>query len=88
MNFWDALFAIPIIIVLTQFIKVYFKIPKWIVPTFALLFGLGISVFISHKHSLLAGLFMGWFYGYAAVGTYSALKTNLLAFRNKRSNRH
>jgi cell shape-determining protein MreD len=83
MNIWDAIFAIPIIIIFTQFIKIYFKTPKWFVPTIALMFGLGISIFISHKHNLIAGIFMGWFYGYAAVGTYASLKTNILALRKK-----
>ncbi len=85
MNFWDAIFAIPIILLLTQFIKVYFKVPKWFVPTIALLFGLGISLFISHKHSVIGGIFMGWFYGYAAIGTYASLKTNIISFRNRQS---
>ncbi|MEH7549579.1 MULTISPECIES: hypothetical protein [Bacillaceae] len=88
MNFWDAVFAIPMIMVLTQFIKVYFKIPKWFVPTIAVLFGLGISIFISHKHSLISGLFMGWFYGYAAIGSYASLKTNIVAYRNKKSDKY
>ena len=83
-NLWDAIFAIPIIILLTQLIKVYFKLPKWFVPTIALLFGLGISIFISHKHNTFGGIFMGWFYGYAAIGSYASLKTNIIAFRNKR----
>ncbi|MEH7417928.1 hypothetical protein V7266_21885 [Neobacillus drentensis] len=88
MNFWDAVFAIPMIMLLTQFIKVYFKIPKWFVPTIAVLFGLGISIFISHKQSLFAGIFMGWFYGYAAIGSYASLKSNIIAYRNRRSNKY
>jgi hypothetical protein len=88
MNFWDTVFAIPIIMVLTQFIKVFFRIPKWFVSTIAIMFGLGISIFISHKHSLISGVFMGWFYGYAAIGTYASLKTNIIAYRNRRSNKY
>ena len=26
---------------------------------------------------------MGWFYGYAAIGNYAALKTAFIAFKNK-----
>lgn len=85
MNVWDTIFAIPLIIVLTQLIKVYFKIPKWFVPTIALFFGLGISIFITHKQNTLGGIFMGWFYGYAAIGSYASLKTNIMSYRNKRS---
>ena len=84
-NLWDVLLAVPIILLLTQFIKVIFKVPKWLVPSIALILGLGISIFISHKHNILAGIFMGWFYGYAAIGTYASLKTNLITYRNKSS---
>ena len=42
-----------------------------------------ISVFISHRHHFITGLFMGWFYGYAAIGNYSALMVALRAYRNK-----
>ncbi len=82
-NFWDALIAVPVIIILTQLIKVLFKIPRKFVPLTAQVFGLIISVFISHRHSLIAGLFMGWFYGYAAIGNYAALKTAFIAFKKK-----
>lgn len=82
-NFWDILIAIPVIIILTQLIKIYFKIPKNFVPLIALILGLLISIFISHRYNLVAGLFMGWFYGYASVGNYAALKTAFIAYRNK-----
>ncbi|MEK4146870.1 hypothetical protein NST02_07255 [Robertmurraya sp. FSL W8-0741] len=83
-NFWDAIVAVPSVMVLTQIIKVIFKIPKHFVPTLALVIGLAISTFISHRHDLLAGLFMGWFYGYAAIGSYAATKTALIYFRNRK----
>ncbi|MCR8869481.1 MULTISPECIES: hypothetical protein [Peribacillus] len=82
-NFWDAVIAIPVIMLLTQIIKVYFNVSKKIVPSIALALGLLISIFISHRHSLVAGIFMGWFYGYAAIGNYAALKTTIIAYRNK-----
>jgi len=82
-NFWDAVIAVPVVMILTQLIKVYFKVkPVW-VPTISLIIGLLISIFISHRGNLLAGLFMGWFYGYAAIGSYASLKTTLIAYRNK-----
>jgi len=83
-NFWDALIAIPLIMILTQLLKIYFKIPNKFVPLVALLVGLIISIFISHRYNLVAGIFMGWFYGYAAIGNYAALKTSLVAYRNKK----
>jgi hypothetical protein len=83
-NFWDAVIAVPLVMVITQLIKVFLKVKKKYVPTIALILGLSISIFISHRHHFFAGLFMGWFYGYAAIGSYASLKTTLLAFRNKR----
>lgn len=70
--------------ILTQLLKKFFNIkPIW-VPTIALILGLLISIFISHRHNFLAGLFMGWFYGYAAIGSFASLKTTIIAYRNKK----
>ncbi|MCM3716073.1 hypothetical protein [Halalkalibacter oceani] len=84
-NFWDAVIAVPVVMLVTQLIKLFFKMPKKFVPTVALLLGLGISIFISHRHSLVVGIFMGWFYGYAAIGNYAALKTTITAWREEKS---
>lgn len=81
-NFWDAIIAVPVIMIITQVIKLGFHVPKKYVPVVALLLGLCLSIFISHRHNLVAGFFMGWFYGYAAIGNYAALKTSILSFRN------
>ncbi|MEH7223817.1 hypothetical protein V7112_08345 [Bacillus sp. JJ1566] len=81
-NFWDAVIAVPAVLIITQIVKIAFKIPKKYVPTLALIFGLLISVFYSHRHNLPAGLFMGWFYGSAAIGSYASIKTTILAYRN------
>jgi hypothetical protein len=70
---------------ITQLIKVFLKIKKKYIPIIALILGLGISIFISHRHNFFAGLFMGWFYGNAAIGSYASLKTSLLAFRNQKN---
>ena len=83
-NFWDAVIAIPVIIILTQLLKIFLHIPSKFVPTIALALGLIISIFISHRHDLLAGIFMGWFYGYAAIGNYAALKTTIKSFRKNK----
>lgn len=82
-NFWDAVIAVPSVLVLTQLIKIFLKLPKQFVPSIALIIGLAISIFISHRHNIVAGLFMGWFYGYAAIGSYASLKTTVMYFRNK-----
>ncbi|WP_165997797.1 MULTISPECIES: hypothetical protein [Bacillaceae] len=83
-NFWDAVLAIPLVMILTQLIKIFTPIPRTFVPTLAIILGLLISVFYSHRHHLVAGLFMGYFYGYAAIGNYASLKTTLLALKKKR----
>lgn len=85
-SFWDAILAVPLTLLLTQLLKVFFHIPKVYVPTVATIIGLLISIFYSHKHDLSAGIFMGFFYGSAAVGTYSALKTSILAYRSSNKN--
>jgi len=84
-NFWDAV-AVPIVIIITQLIKLFLKVKRKYVPTIALILGLSISIFISHRHDLLAGVFMGWFYGYGAIGSYASLKTTLISFRSEKEN--
>lgn len=84
-NFWDAIIAVPVVMTVTQLLKVFFKVPKIYIPTIVLAVGLIISVFISHRHNLVAGLFMGWFYGYAAIGSYASLKTTIITYRKKKN---
>jgi cell shape-determining protein MreD len=80
-NFWDAVIAVPSVMIISQILKIFFKVQKKFVPLLALVLGFLISIFISHKGNLLAGIFMGYFYGYAAIGSYASLKTTLLTFR-------
>jgi len=82
-NFWDAVIAVPVIVILTQVIKKLFKMQKKHVPFVAVLIGYFISILISHRGNLLAGIFMGYFYGYAAIGSYASLKTSILAYKRK-----
>lgn len=84
-NFWDAVIAVPLVMIVTQLLKKFLHIKPFWVPTVALIIGLLISVFYSHRENLLAGLFMGWFYGYAAIGSFSALKTTIIAYKNKKA---
>ena len=79
-DFWDGVVAVPVVILITQLFKV-FPIPRKYYPTIATIIGYIISIFFSHRHDLWAGIFMGGFYGAAAVGTYSSLKTSWLALR-------
>lgn len=81
-DFWDGVIAVPLVVMITQILKV-FPIKSQYIPTVAWIVGLTISVFFSHRHDFPAALFMGGFYGAAAVGTYSSVKTSFLAFRRK-----
>ena len=83
-NFWDAVIAVPSVMIITQMIKMLLKVPKKFIPTIALIIGLVFSIFISHRESFVAGIFMGWFYGYAAIGSYASLKTTLISFPSRR----
>lgn len=83
-SFWDALIAIPVVLAVTQVVKYLFPIPKPLVPTAALAIGLLFSIFFSHRHDIIAGLFMGYFYGYAAIGSHASFKTAWLAFRKEK----
>ncbi|WP_088043140.1 hypothetical protein [Bacillus sp. EAC] len=82
-NFWDAIVAVPVVMVLTQLLKIFFHIKRKYVPLIALILGLCFSIFISHRQSLISAIFMGWFYGYAAIGSYASLKTGIKSFRKE-----
>lgn len=83
-NVWDLFFGIPLIFVLTQFFKTLLPIKPIFVPNLAIVLGLVLSIFISHRYNIFAGLFMGWFYGYGAISTHATLKTSLNAYRKQR----
>ena len=83
-KFLDAVIAVPVVMILTQLIKRLCHIKSFWVPSITLVIGLLISIFISHRHNLLAGLFMGWFYGYAAIGSYASLKTSYTTYKQKK----
>lgn len=86
-NIWDGVIAVPVIVLLTQCFKL-FPIPHQYFPSIASILGFIISIFISHKGDVWAGIFMGAFYGAAAVGTYSSLKTTWIAFKRKKNSQH
>lgn len=83
-NFWDAVIAVPLTVLLTQIFKL-FPIPRKYFPTIATIIGFSISIFYSHRGDLGAGLFMGGFYGTAAIGVYSSLRTTWLAYRKNKN---
>lgn len=82
-NLWDAVIAVPLVVIFTQILKKFVNIPKPLVPLVANIFGLLISIFFAHRTNLFAGIFMGIFYGNAAVGMYASLKTQWKAYRKE-----
>ena len=83
-NFWDATIAVPIVVIVTQIIKVFMPLPRIYVPSVANAIGLVISVFFAHRGDINAGIFMGLFYGNAAVGVFSSIKTTLNSLKRTR----
>ena len=83
-NIWDAVIAVPIVLILTQVLKKFLSISKPFVPTMANIIGLILSIFFAHRNYLWSGVFMGFFYGNAAVGVYASLKTQIKAYREKK----
>lgn len=86
-NFWDAVIAVPIVLIITQIIKVIIPIPCTFIPTLASIVGLIISIFFSHRGDLGAGIFMGFFYGNAAVGVFSSIKIALISYKKRKKGR-
>ncbi|HBC97206.1 MAG TPA: hypothetical protein DC034_10475 [Clostridium sp.] len=83
-NFWDAIIAVPVVVIVTQIVKLFLPIPRVFVPTIASFIGFIISIFFAHKGNISAGIFMGFFYGNAAVGVYSSIKTAFIAYKKKK----
>ncbi|QFG00923.1 hypothetical protein PB01_20175 [Psychrobacillus glaciei] len=82
-NVWDSLWAVPVVMLITEIMKKLLPIQPQYVSTIATIIGLLISIFISHPHNLAGGIFMGFFYSGAAIGSYASLKTSLRAYRNR-----
>ena len=61
MNFWDAIIAVPLVIIFTQIVKWLLPIPKSFIPGLATVIGLIISIFFAHRHNLWAGNIYGFF---------------------------
>ena len=82
-NIWDAVWAIPLILVVIVLLKILFKLPETWFSTAATVTGLVLSIFISHPGNLAAGIFMGFFYGGAASGTIYSMKVWFIAYRKE-----
>ena len=83
-NIWDAIWAIPVIIVVVLMIERFFKVPVAWLSTVATVVGLLLSIFISHRGNLSAGIFMGFFYGGAAFGFMYSVRNSYIAYRRRK----
>lgn len=80
-NVWDAIWAIPVILLVLLIAKFLIKVQsKWL-SAIATVVALVISIFISHPGNLSAGIFMGFFYSGAALGFIYSLQKSIEAFR-------
>lgn len=82
-NIWDAVLAIPLILVLMMIIKALWGLSQTWISTVATVLGLLISIFISHPGNLSAGIFMGLFYGAAAIGLIYSFRNSFVAYRHR-----
>ncbi|MBE1555338.1 hypothetical protein [Sporosarcina limicola] len=82
-NIWDALLAVPIILIIVFLLRMFFKLSESWFSTAATAAGLVLAIFISHSGNLPAGIFMGFFYGGAASGTIYSLKVWFNAYRKE-----
>jgi hypothetical protein len=83
-NFWDALIAIPAIVVAIEFLKIFFRNMSTWIPVIANVIGIMFSVFLAHPESLWTGIVMGIIYGVSAVGSYATFTTTIRTYRDKR----
>ncbi|WKB35978.1 hypothetical protein QS257_01200 [Terrilactibacillus sp. S3-3] len=72
--FQDTLIIIPVVLAVAQVVKCLFPIPKPFVPAAELKIDLLFSIFFNRRHDIIAGLIMGYLYGYAAIGVMHRLK--------------
>nr|WP_301108811.1 hypothetical protein [Sporosarcina sp.] len=82
-NVWDAIWAVPVVLVVVLAAKWLFHLPPSWLSTVATLLALALSVFISHPKNLSAGIFMGFFYSGAAMGIIYSTKQSFYAYRRR-----
>ena len=67
-NFWDAVIAVPSVMIITQMIKMFLKVPKKFIPTIALIIGLIVFdlykpqrvLRCGHIYGMVLWLFSNW----------------------------
>ncbi|MFC5605150.1 hypothetical protein [Sporosarcina koreensis] len=80
-NMWDAIWAVPVVLLIVLAAKWLFGVHSSWLSTIATVAALILSIFISHRDNLAAGIFMGFFYSGAAIGVLYSIKQSYLAYR-------
>lgn len=80
-NIWDAFWAVPVVLLIVLAAKWLFGVKSSWLSTVATVTALILSIFISHRGNLAAGIFMGFFYSGAAIGVIYSMKQSYLAYR-------
>ena len=80
-NMWDALWAVPVVLLIVLVAKWLFGVRSSWLSTVATVAALLLSIFVSHRGDLSAGIFMGFFYSGAAIGVLYSVKQSYLAYR-------
>lgn len=80
-NLWDAIWAVPAVLIVILLARWIFRLPASWISTVATAAALILSIFISHRGDLSAGIFMGFFYSGAALGIIYSVKQTFLAYR-------
>lgn len=80
-NMWDAIWAVPVVLLIVLAAKWLFGVHSSWLSTIATVSALILSIFISHRDNLAAGIFMGFFYAGAAIGVLYSIKQSYLAYR-------
>lgn len=80
-NIWDAFWAVPVVLVIVLAAKWLFGVKSSWLSSIATVSALLLSVFVSHRGNLAAGIFMGFFYSGAAIGIVYLIKQSYLAYR-------
>jgi len=80
-NMWDAIWAVPVVLLIVLAAKWLFGVKSSWLSTVATVAALLLSIFISHRGNLPAGIFMGFFYSGAAIGVIYSVKQSYLAYR-------
>lgn len=80
-NMWDAIWAVPVVLLVVLMAKWLFGVKSSWLSTISTVAALLLSIFISHRDNLAAGIFMGFFYSGAAIGVLYSIKQSYLAYR-------